>query len=118
MRTLIDKEQFESALVSYRGADAQIWLFSITHKRLVVRLSFTNQNEVLYILAVSCEYMKGPFSWSNANILFMDSNTLAASEFYIKIIDKDKDFELISSGGVVLSYGLKDDPWLSFDDPL
>lgn len=114
MKQILSKENFSGALNEFKGAYAQIWAFHISLKRIVIRLSFTKQDDVLYIWAGGCEYIQGAFSWKTADIaiedIFNDTNYCA------RIFDENGAFELKVSGGVVLFYGRSDDTWLTIDE--
>jgi len=107
MTTITDLSEISSMLEQYRGAAAKVWHFNVTHKKLFIRLSLPGQNEVVFIVAVSCENMNGPFSWKNANISISEEVDKETSEQITYLIDKDALFKLASSGGVVLGRGLE-----------
>lgn len=105
MKTIIEPKDFNKELESYCDADAQIWLYNVTHKRLAIRLSKPDKLDVLYIIAIACEYIAAPFSWKNANL----SINCGANEFGEKtftLIDKVVGLELICTGGVSLAKGV------------
>lgn len=107
-------EDYAKTLSGFKDAYAQIWAFHISLKRIVIRLSFTKQIDVLYILAAGCEYMHGSFSWEKADMAIED--ILNDTNYFARIFDKNGVFELKVSGGVVLFYGSSDDRWQTIEE--
>ncbi len=105
MNTITNITEANILLEEYIGAKAQIWIFQVTHKRLLLKLSLSNLDKVVYIVAVTCEHMTGPFSWKNANVKVTLSTDRNTSENVTKISDAGNKFELITSGGFALAYG-------------
>jgi len=114
MRQIVSIENYARALSKFKGAYAQVWAFHISLKRIVIRLSFTKQNDVLYIFAAGCEYVQGVFSWEKADIAveYSSNNT----NYFARIFDKNGAFELKVSGGVVVFYGSSDDTWQTIEE--
>ena len=104
MKRIVDKTNIDATLRAYAGAIAQIWLFNITHKRLAIRFEFKQSDEVLYIVAVSCEHIAGPFRWSNAQIQIHEQVQENKSVLTI-VRDVNVGFELVASSGVALLIG-------------
>lgn len=42
MKQVIDKNDYDQILEKYNGSDTKIWLYSITHSRLALRLKTQN----------------------------------------------------------------------------
>lgn len=116
MRITTDIEEANNLLKEYIGATAQIWMFHISHQRLAIRLSYPKKYEVIYIVAVSSEYINGPFTWSNANIEVIKEINNEKSESNYKIRDKEAGFELDASGGFTLTKGQESEFGKSFED--
>lgn len=58
-------------------------------------LSRPNESEVLYIVAVGCEHIAGPFSWKQAKVSFVaSSNSVSGKPVEIKKLTKSRGFEL------------------------
>lgn len=113
---IIDNKDYSEALGKFKGAYAQIWAFHISLKRLVIRLSFTKQKEVLYILAAGCEHVQGAFSWEESDLIIGNASDNTEQHYFTRIFDRNSLFELQASGGVVLFYGSSDDLWWTLDE--
>lgn len=116
MTKYLNPPEFKEALAKYKGAYAQLWLYSVSLKRLVIRLSFQGENDDLFIICVSCEHISGPFVWSNANVSFVYeiSSNSDQNESNTKILDAQAKFELICSGGATMIISSDADLWKSF----
>jgi hypothetical protein len=68
MKTVMDPKTHESALAKWRGAQAKIWLFHVSLSRMVLNLSRKDEQEALYLVAVGCERISGPFHWEPAEV--------------------------------------------------
>jgi hypothetical protein len=66
MKTIIDPMDHESILAQWRGAQAQIWTFHVSLKRMAIKLIRKGETEAIFIVAVACEHISGPFSWKEA----------------------------------------------------
>jgi len=104
MNTITDINEANALLAQYNGAEAQVWRFHVTHKRLLLRLSLPSIEKVVYLVGVSCENINGPFSWKNAHIGIARKVDKKFSETITKITDAKAGFELITSGGFALAY--------------
>ncbi|QJB42208.1 hypothetical protein HF324_31965 [Chitinophaga oryzae] len=113
---VIDNKDYSEALGEFKEAYAQIWTFHISLKRLVIRLSFTKQKEVLYILAAGCEHVQGVFSWEKSDLTIENASDNTGQHYLTRIFDRNSLFELQASGGVVLFYGSSDDLWWTLDE--
>jgi hypothetical protein len=119
METIINIAAANQLLEKYSGARAQVWAFHISHKRLALKLSLpkilNNYPETVYVIAVTCESIKGSFSWQNANLQIQEciSDDL---EPIIKIIDRNAGFELVALGGFTLAQGNEEEFGTSFDN--
>jgi hypothetical protein len=118
METIVDLQAQNSILNEWRGANAKIWLFHVTHKRLALHLFRTDEHEAIYIVAVSCEKIAGPFSWKNADIsIAVEQDSQGESVYHV--LDRQAGFELLCSGGVVMARGpqmVPMDPFRNFID--
>jgi hypothetical protein len=100
MKTLVSLRDQESVLARWRGADAQIWIFDVSLKRMAIRIYRPHEAEVLYIAAVGCRHITGPFSWVGADISIetklSDENSSAC-----RVFDTRAGFELRCSDAQV-----------------
>jgi hypothetical protein len=98
MKAIVERNDQASALSQWYGADAKVWMFHVTHKRMAIRLSRKDEAEVLYIVAVGCERISGPLSWKEASvsIALNDANSSCSVE------DPRADFILLCSDAIVI----------------
>lgn len=54
MKDIINIEDFGAVLDHYKGAYTQIWLYNVSLKRIILRLTNGNGN-ALYIVGVTCK---------------------------------------------------------------
>ncbi len=102
MKVRVEREQQESVLACWRGASAQIWIFDVSLKRVALRIYRPHEPELIYITAVACEHITGPFSWEGANLRIEREPQGAEYPTSCRIVDKDAGFELrCSDAGVV-----------------
>ncbi|MEL7003983.1 MAG: hypothetical protein AAFN93_14775 [Bacteroidota bacterium] len=114
MKTYTNLSESNELLSNYIGATAQIYVFSITHKRLAIRLKLPKKDEVLYLVAVGCKRINGDFYWKDANLSIVE--LISDGEDTTKIIDNSGDFELISLGGFSILQGREEEFGTSFDN--
>jgi hypothetical protein len=107
MRTFTEIDECNKILNSFINANGQIWLFHVTHKRLVIRLWFWSeyehkvQNEI-FIAVLGCEHIRGAFNWKNVNMSIVKEVDAEFLEPRYRLIDKNSDFELIADAGIGL----------------
>jgi hypothetical protein len=109
MKTVIDPKTHESVLAKWRGAQAKIWLFHVSLSRMVLNLSRKDEQEALYLVAVGCERISGPFHWEPAEVSILTEPPNQRGEVYRRILDKQAGFELLCSD-VVIARGAKSVP--------
>lgn len=97
MKTLVETKNHESVLAQWRGAQAKIWLFHVTHNRMAIMLSRKDQSEVIYIVAVACEHISGPLSWNLADVSVITEPANQWGEVRRRVVDKQAGFELLCS---------------------
>lgn len=102
MKTVIEPKLQDSVLAQWRGADAKLWMYHVTHKRFALMLSRPNEPEVLYIVAVACERINGPFSWRQANITVVPSSNDESGEPVCRVVDKEAGFEIVCSSATLV----------------
>ena len=116
MKILTDINQINKILENFKGDKAQFWLYDITHKKIAIRISINNRDEVIYLVMASCQYIRGIFSWDNP-IFYVDKyyNVKEMENIY-RLVDKSVDFQLEGSGGIALAKGLENELGDSFED--
>jgi hypothetical protein len=80
MTTITELNKINEILKKYEGAYAKIWAFKLTHIKLIIRLTLIGREEVVYIVAVGCDYMIGPFSWEKAKFTIVKETNEENSE--------------------------------------
>jgi hypothetical protein len=102
MKTVVEFKLQDSVLAQWRGADAKLWMYHVTHKRFALMLSRPNEPEVLYVVAVACEHIVGPFSWKHANITLVPGSSAELGEPICRVLDKQAGFELVCSSAALV----------------
>ena len=102
MKTLTDPKSHGSVLAQWHGASAKIWIFHVTHSRLVISLYRNGEQEVIYIVAVGCEKIAGPFSWTEADVEIITEPPDQHGEIHHRVIDKRAGFDLLCSGVAIV----------------
>lgn len=97
MKTVIAPNLRDSELRKCSGASAKLWMFHATHKRFAIMLSRPGAAEVVYIVAIGCEHIIGPFCWNDADISIMGRRSNASKRDLECIADKAAGFELVCS---------------------
>jgi hypothetical protein len=101
MKTVIDDQSRDSVLNEWRGSDAKLWMFHVTHNRLAVMLSRPDNPEVLYLVAIGCEWIRGPFSWQRANISIHSLPGDRNFDAVTRVVDEAAGFELRCSSAAL-----------------
>jgi hypothetical protein len=115
MKTLIDPKDYESVLAGWRGAQAKIWIFHVTHNRLAISLYRNGEQEALYIVAIGCEHIVGPFSWKEADVNIVTEPPAQQGMIHHRVVDKNAGFDLLCSG-VAIARGPASVPESSFEN--
>jgi hypothetical protein len=63
-------------------------MFHASHRRLALLLAKPGEGDVLYLVAVGCHHMVGPFSWSHSDVRIHDEGSGS------RIVDEGVNFEL------------------------
>lgn len=112
-KKLVLLEEYESILNKWRGSSVLVQMYHASLKRLLLRLSNPDEEKVLYLLAVDCIYMSGPFEWSDALIVTQKVSD-SHGGWNCQIIDKNSAFKLICSS-ISLAIGSELEFDISFD---
>lgn len=62
------RSDWRAVLAEWRGAQARLWFYGITHKCLVIRLESENREGNLHIEMNDTYFIQMPTVWFNANI--------------------------------------------------
>lgn len=111
MRIITAIDQANALLTSYSGATFQIKMYTESLKRIAIRLTLHDHDEIIYLVGVGCERMSGKFNLSE---VFMSIST--TSDGLTQIRDDISDFKLITSGGFSLAQGIEADFGTSFEN--
>jgi hypothetical protein len=100
-KTLTERLDQNSLLHEWRGASAEVWMFHLSLRRLAILLRLPERSVALYVVAVGCKHMNGPFRWSDAKLSVADLDQ-SGGEGHTRVNDENAHFELICDGGVTL----------------
>ncbi|MEI6950355.1 hypothetical protein V9K67_24450 [Paraflavisolibacter sp. H34] len=116
MEIITNLKEANLLLQRFQGATAQLYAYSLSLRRMAIKLILPQKNEVAYIIGVCCEHLVASFDWNNANLSILTDDKLDTGENMTKIIDKDSGFELITVGGFTVAFGLEEEFGDSFED--
>ena len=92
-------------LNEYSNATVDFYMYSISLRRVILKITSRNHLEVLMLVAVNSKYMKGNFSWDNANLQIRLTTDQFTGHDLTFIADQSSEFELLASGGFSLLKG-------------
>jgi len=116
MKTIIEPKKHELVLAQWQGAQAKVWLFHVSHNRMAISLYRKGEHDAIYVIAVACERISGPFCWNQAKVIITDEPPNQWGEVRRRIVDSQAGFELLCSD-VVIARGpasVPDDPFDKF----
>jgi hypothetical protein len=101
MKTIFDINDINITIKSYSPDIITIDKYSSRLRRLLLFLYSKKNKEVLYIVFVGSLFIKADFGWKNPCL------SISYNEDKQEIIleDKNNDFKIISSGGIILLKG-------------
>jgi hypothetical protein len=102
MKTVVDRPDQAAILAQWRGARAQIWIFDVSLKRMAIRIYRSQELELIYITAVGCKHIAGPFSWEKSDLSIETNPKNAEIPTDCRIVDKEAGFELRCSDARVV----------------
>jgi hypothetical protein len=82
----------------WAGGHARIWQFGISHRRMVIRVEWTEREDCLEIFASGCRHMKGPFSWESARFEIASRYDADVLLTLFTLADSKAGFELCCEG--------------------
>ncbi|MCY1015227.1 hypothetical protein [Pyxidicoccus sp. MSG2] len=113
--TAIERSEWDGRLRQQAGAEAQIWLYHVTFKRLLLKVFHPKEEQAVYALALGCTHMEGPFNWSQSAIEVIETEAGGPQEPRYWILDRANGFRL-SCSSVVLYEGAANSFFKTFDD--
>jgi hypothetical protein len=119
VRIAVNPDEHSSMLAQWQGAQAEIWIFDLTFRRLALLLRKPGADDILYVVGIGCRHITGPFRWDNAHLSIAPSDTRRSDvtgEPLIRLFDQGAGFELLCNSGVGLVRGLRSDIVNSFGD--
>ena len=118
MRVTVDAKDESSVLSQWQGAEAEVWIFDLTFRRLALLLRKPGADDILYVVGIGCRHITGPFRWDNAHLSIALSDTRRSDitgEPLTRLFDQGAGFELLCDGAGLVR-GLKTDIVNSFGD--
>lgn len=70
MRIGNSKNNWESILLKWQGADAILWEYQASHKMLTIRLQRLNSKDNLHIICGDASFISGPVKIQNIHLIF------------------------------------------------
>lgn len=104
MKTIVSIHEANEILHQYKGGDVYIYMFSLSLRRLCVRVESPKFTDSVYIVLAGCKFIKGSFGWSSADVS-IEVESVNESEITTRIVDKIADFLLVGDGGFALVQG-------------
>jgi len=108
--------EINKILIDYRGEQAKIWMFDISHTKLAIKVYSKENQEIIYLIILGCKYLKGFFSLNNPKFYVIQYYNIKTSETILKLMDENSDFELNSTAGIALAKGLEQEFGDSFEN--
>ena len=102
MQTVVTKGEEAAILSQWEGANAQIWIFDVSLKRMVIRIYKPKEPQLIYVAAVNCEHIVGPFAWKMAQIKVIRDPIHSPHPTMCFIVDSRAGIELRCSDAQVL----------------
>lgn len=115
MKSVIDPKDHESVLAEWRGTQAKVWAFHVSHSRMAISLTRPGEGETLYVVGIACERFSGPLRWAHADISVTKEPPNQWGEVLCRLTDKQAGFELLCSDVAVVR-GLATVPNDPFDN--
>jgi hypothetical protein len=78
-----------TALRQWHGVRARVWRYHASLSRLAICIFRTDEPKLAFLIASTCRFIRGPFSWENNAI-----EILTDSASSIRVIDESSGFEL------------------------
>lgn len=116
MNILTEVKEINEILNEYRGNQARVWMFDITHVKLAIKIYSNQKGDVIYLIMSGCKYIKGLFSLCNPDLYIAQYSDDEISQTVLKLIDKNSDFELSSTSGIALAKGMESEFGDSFEN--
>jgi hypothetical protein len=115
MKKVISPEDRDRVLSSWSGAQAKLWLYHVSLRRMAIRLARPSEKEALYIVGNGCAHITGPFVWKPANVVMIDERDAETGGNICRVVDSAAGFELRCSTAA-LAVGPANEVDASFED--
>ncbi|WP_294211275.1 hypothetical protein [uncultured Chryseobacterium sp.] len=116
MKLASEINKINEILSEYDSNKAKIWLFDISHIKIAIKIFSAEDENIIYLVAAGCKYIKGFFSLQNPKFSIIQYFSEENLETEFKIIDVNSDFELIATVGVALAKGIETEFGDSFEN--
>lgn len=97
MKQVVESTAHESTLTQWRGAQAKIWAFHVTHNRLAICLTNGPTTNALYIVAMGCKYITGPFKMEGTFFRILKEAAGPQDEPLYRLVEENTNFQLLCS---------------------
>ena len=112
MNLIAEINEINQTLKVFSGGRCSFYLCDRTFQRLLFLIEKNDNEQVVFLLGVACESIKGKFAFSNSKLeVFKDEHDNS-----YKVFDNENSFELVTRGGVVIAIGLLGEFGDNFDD--
>ncbi|SFM91253.1 hypothetical protein SAMN05428949_1273 [Chitinophaga sp. YR627] len=99
-----DIDRINELLRQYKGCNAQLWAYSVSLRRMAIRLWMDINGEQFLLLTAGTRYIQGYIDRENADITVREAVN-EHNERIIIISDESADFKVIAGGGLILARG-------------
>jgi len=104
MEISTDIQEANLILQGYSGAKFQIVMYSSTLRRIALKLTLTDVQEVVYVVGIGCESINGRFDNKDAKLHITEE--VKEGEVTSVIADKSGQFTLTTNSGFTLAKGV------------
>ena len=101
MKIISDINEANDYLNQYKNGYLQIFLYSIRHNRLLLKLEKEGNNDIVCILAIGCVQFSGSFSLNKTNLAIHMPNKYDG----MSLNDTNNEFELVTNSTIGLLIG-------------
>lgn len=114
MRIITNLSEANSILKKYSGSILNVAFYSESLRRIAIRLTMSNNEEIVYLILFGCESMQGMFYYLEASILIKEE--ILNEVLLTNVIDISSNFILTANGGFSLYVGRHSEFGKSFEN--
>jgi hypothetical protein len=115
MILITDVTEANILLEKYNKSFAQICMFSLTHKKMALKLVSPTNSKVVFIVGIACENLNGSFTFQDADMFIRVTESHEENSYVTEIKDKQGRFHLVTSGGFSVALGQEYEFGTTFD---